>query len=94
MKKLILFTFFIILFGACGKEKKPIILTTISEKISKLEKASDGDQTSLKEITNIKKNLLEALNEGNKQAKIELEEWERLEKSKEKMGNRGKKHIF
>lgn len=78
---------FLSLLVACGKNEEIVQLTKRSEKIKKIEKVLSGDKKTKLEIEKIKEKLESQMKNGKSEAKEELEEWEKIEKSKNRMGN-------
>lgn len=87
MKKKLTLILFLSLLGACGKNQETVQLTKRSEKIEKIERVLSGDKKTKIEIEKIKEKLENQIKNGKREAKEELEEWEKIEKSKNRMGN-------
>ncbi|MGL5202570.1 MAG: hypothetical protein ACRDCE_16640 [Cetobacterium sp.] len=86
MKKITMILFLGLLV-ACGKNEEIVQLTKRSEKIKKIEKVLSGDKKTKLEIEKIREKLESQMKNGKSEAKEELEEWEKIEKSKNRMGN-------
>lgn len=87
MKKSLFLLVLTTFLGACGNQKDEIKLVTISEKREMISKMLKGDKKVEKEIALIKEKLKKQMEKGEVKAKDELEEWEKIEKHNNRLGN-------
>ncbi|MGL5567881.1 MAG: hypothetical protein ACRDB9_01425 [Cetobacterium sp.] len=87
MKKNLFLVVLTIFLGACGNQKEEIKLVTISEKRQMISKMLKGDKKIEKEVALIKEKLKKQMEKGEVKAKNELEEWEKIEKHNNRLGN-------
>lgn len=91
MKKRLFLLILTIFLGSCGNQKEKVKLFTISEKREMVNKMMKGNKEIEKEIVLIKEELKKQMAEGESKAKDELEEWEKIEKHSNRLGNLSEK---
>ncbi len=85
MKKMgIIFILMFIFFG-CGKD--PVELKTSEEKKLLVDQVIAGDKDAIKELEEIKVKLEKQANNGQMEAKNEIEEWNSIEQWQKNLGS-------